>query len=187
MLRLFSVLLLICLPAAGQWKPFVDQYGPVPVDLFNPLNDVRLKTEWYQKARPALEKYATLFILELNCRGFVLERVTYDRTKWSGSPWGWGFAGEVRRSGLAVPFLIQESTPLTQDPVQLADILEAFWTRAREQRVQAPWIQAMDEARVLDWKALFLWEPSLPQCKVYFTPGVSCSLDLNSGSYEVKP
>lgn len=186
-----AVVLLLFLPPAvfAQWAPFVEAHGSVPSDLYSPLRDAQVKAEWYAKARPSLERYATLVVTELQCRGFRLERVTYsvDQAQWQSSPWGWAFRGEVLRGGLVIPFLLQEQTPLRYSPGQYADWLEKQWEVARDARVLMPWVQPPDEARVKDWRAMFLWQPSEPVCRVYFTPGTACTVDISSGTQEVRP
>lgn len=182
------LLLAFCIPASAQWKPFVEQIGAMPSDLFNPWRDMELKTQWFAKARPVLDRYASLVLLELQCRGFVLERVTFGPDKYSASAWGWGFGGVVLRGGLTVPFMMTERSPLEFDPAQMAAKIEAQWASLRESIIQRPWEPiTLDGVRVTDWRTLFLWQEQPPACRVYYTPGQTCTIDLSSGNVAVEP
>lgn len=174
---------------AAQWKPFVEQYGSMPSDLFSPQHDIELKTQWYKQVRPVLDRYASLVMLELQCRGFTLERVDYDTQRLHGaSAWGWIYGATVSRGGLSVPFQLTERSPLHYDPAQMAEHIEQIWSQVREGATSAPWMPLLiDGARVTDWMALFLWTPRAPACRVYYTPGQACAVDLAGGSVSVEP
>ena len=188
-MKQIAIAILFAQLCAAQWKPFVEQYGSMPYDLFSPQRDIELKTKWYLQVRPVLDRYASLIILELQCRGFMLDRIDYDTARLHGSsPWGWIYGATISRGGLQMPVQLTERSPLYYDPAQFAEHIEALWLRLRDDATSAPWLPLpVEGAKVTDWRALFLWQPSPPACRVTYTPGQACAIDLSAGSVTVQP
>lgn len=192
-MKKFLLLLLLILPVSvsGQWKEFTDQFGTqVPYD-YNPMVDIQKKAEWFAKARPALEKYSLMVMFELQCRGFVTEKITLSSDDYKASPWGWGFSAMVVRGGLGARFTLQPTTPMQFSPKEFADKFEKYWTELRWNLIESPWLVNdpwyKSETLLKSWKELFLWEPSPSKCEVVFTPGQVCTFDLGSGTVNTKP
>lgn len=189
-LKFVLALVFAVVSANAQWKEFVDKFGSaMPVDYTNPMSDYAKKIEWFTKARPALEKYSAMVMLEFQCRNFVSEEITLSMKNYQSSPVGWGFAGKVSRGGLKMGFVLQPLTPAQFSPKEFVDKFERDWNAVRNELLERPWrIQELGtEIEVKSFKELFLYMPEQPKCQVVFEPGVSCTLELSSGEVSIKP
>lgn len=182
-----AVLLVGIFPVMGQWKIFVDHVGEMPIDYTNPANDIKLKTEWFAKARPMLDQYSSLVLIELNCRGFLVENVKISR-EYNKSPWGWDFSGLIGRAGLFIEFLIDHNAPFKWSPAQFVDEFEQKWKITRNDVLTRPWEFPPNTKgiKIKSFRDLFFYTPEEKKCEAIYNVGNVCIFDSGQSSVGVK-
>ncbi|MCX8008079.1 MAG: hypothetical protein N3A54_00070 [Patescibacteria group bacterium] len=176
------------LHSKAQWREFVDVFGKQVPFSYDPVEDLKIKGEFFKKARPAYEKYSNFVLLELHCRNFTT--ITFGWSDALKNPLYFSSGGKVQRGGMTYLFSIDVSTPFRFSPKQFVDVLEKDFEEKREMLQNSPWMISNKDyfwnIEVLNWRELFLYEIPKPKCEVVFIPGQTCTLDFGASSVGVK-
>jgi hypothetical protein len=187
LLHTLFFIIILSLTATAQWKEFTDKFGTqLPSVPTNPLLDLEQKRKWFEDARPALEKYSLLVILELNCRNFDVVNVskTENMLAWGTELW-------AKRGGLKMKISFNFTVPFRYSPKEFVDYVEKEWASNRDVLIAAPW-KVKEEPyvnflEIENWRNLILYEQQRPRCEVVFTPQTVCYFDLGTGDLKVVP